>query len=122
VVALVHDEAEVARCEEASAALFGEEIAALSEEMLLAVTLDAPSTEVTRAEVTGGLSLVDALERSGLARSKGEARRAIDQGGAYVNNRRQAETSRVLGPSDLLHDRYLVLRKGRREVHVLRVV
>jgi tyrosyl-tRNA synthetase len=120
VVALVHGEVEAAKCEEASAALFGEEIAALSEEMLLAVTEDAPSTVVTRTEVAEGLSLVDALERTGLATSKGEARRAIEQGGAYVNNRREAETARVLGLGDLLHDRYVVLRKGRREVHVLR--
>ncbi len=122
VVALVHGDGEVARCEEASAALFGEEIAQLSEEMLLAVTEDAPTTEVARAEILHGLSLVDALERAGLAKSKGEARRAIGQGGAYVNNQRQTETARVLGSDDLLHDRYLVLRKGRRDVHVLRAI
>ncbi len=45
VTGLVHGDAEVAKCEEASAALFGEEIAGLSEEMLLAVTEDAPSTD-----------------------------------------------------------------------------
>jgi tyrosyl-tRNA synthetase len=122
VVALVHGEGEVARCEEASAALFGEEIAQLSEEMLLAVTGDAPTTEVPRSEILQGLSLIDALERTGLAKSKGEARRAIDQGGAYVNNQRQTETTRMLGSVDLLHDCYLVLRKGRRDVHVLRAV
>jgi tyrosyl-tRNA synthetase len=121
-VALVHGEGEVARCEEASAALFGEEIAQLSEEMLLAVTGDAPTTEVPRSEILQGLSLIDALERTGLAKSKGEARRAIDQGGAYVNNQRQTETTRMLGSVDLLHDCYLVLRKGRRDVHVLRAV
>jgi tyrosyl-tRNA synthetase len=122
VVALVHGGDEVARCEEASAALFGEEIAALSEEMLLAVTEDAPSTDVPRLELTGGLSLVDALVRTGLAASRGEARRAIEGGAANVNNRRQADPAQVLGPDDLLHDRYLVLRKGRREVHVIRAV
>ncbi|HVB91766.1 MAG TPA: tyrosine--tRNA ligase [Acidimicrobiales bacterium] len=122
VVGLVHGESEVTRCEEASAALFGEEIAGLSEELLLAVTGDAPTTEVSRVEVLKGLALVDVLERTGLAKSKGEARRAIDQGGAYVNNHRQTETSRMLGPDDLLHDRYVVLRKGRRDIHVLRAV
>jgi tyrosyl-tRNA synthetase len=122
VVALVHGEAEVTRAEEASAALFGEEIAGLSEDLLLAVTEDAPSTEVARTEVLEGLSLVDALERTGLVTSKGEARRAIDQGGAYVNNRRATETARVLGHDDLLHDRYVILRKGRHDIHVLRAV
>ncbi len=121
VVTLVHGEAEAAKCEEASAALFGEEIATLSEEMLLAVTHDAPTTSVARAELLAGLTLVDVLERTGLAKSKGEARRTIGQGGVYVNNVRQTEVERVLGTADLLHDRYVVLRKGRREVHIVRV-
>jgi tyrosyl-tRNA synthetase len=120
VVALVHGEDEVGRCEEASAALFGEEIATLSEGMLLAVTEEAPSTDVPRQEIVDGMTLVDALTRSGLASSKGDARRSIEQGGAYVNNVRQSDTSRPLGPGDLLHDRYIVLRKGRRDIHVLR--
>ncbi len=120
VVGLVHGEGEAAKCEEASAALFGEEIARLSEEMLLAVTDDAPTTLVPRVELLDGLTLVDILERTGLAASKKEARRTIEGGGAYVNNVRQSDAGRSLGPADLLHDRYVVLRKGPRGVHVLR--
>jgi tyrosyl-tRNA synthetase len=122
VVALVHGETEVAKCQEASAALFSEEIASLSEEMLLAVTQDAPTTDVPRADLEAGLPLVDALERTGLASSRAAARRSIEQGGANVNNHRESDRNRVLGPEDLLHDRYLVLRKGRQEVHVIRAV
>jgi tyrosyl-tRNA synthetase len=120
VVGLVHGDAEVAKCDEASQALFGEEIAGLSEEMLLAVTEDAPTTEIPRDRIRDGLSLVEVLERTGLAKSKGDAKRTIDQGGAYVNNVRQADAARTLGPADLLHDRYVVVRKGRREVHIVR--
>ncbi len=120
VVGLVHGEGEAAKCEEASAALFGEEIARLSEEMLLAVTDDAPTTLVPRVELLDGLTLVDILERTGLAASKKEARRTIEGGGAYVNNVRQSDAGRSLGPADLLHDRYVVLRKGPRGVHVVR--
>jgi tyrosyl-tRNA synthetase len=120
VVTLVHGSAEVAKCEEASAALFGTEIAGLSEEMLLAVTEDAPSTDLPRSKLLDGLTLVDILERTGLAKSKGDARRTIDQGGAYVNNVQQTDLARSLGPADLLHDRYVVLRKGKRDVHVVR--
>jgi tyrosyl-tRNA synthetase len=120
VVSLVHGDEEVARCEEASAALFGEEIADLSEDMLLAVTQDAPTTPVPRQELLDGVALVDALVRTGLTKSKGEARRTIDQGGAYVNNVRVADADRALGPGDLLHDRYVVLRRGRRDVHIVR--
>jgi tyrosyl-tRNA synthetase len=120
VVGLVHGEAEVAKCEDASAALFGEEIAGLSEEMLLAVTEDAPTTSVARGELLDGLTLVDILERTGLATSKKDARRTVEGGGAYVNNVRQTDAGRSLGPADLLHDRYVVLRKGPRGVHVVR--
>ena len=120
VVTLVHGESEVAKCEEASGALFGEGIARLSEEMLVAVTEDAPTTAIPRGEILDGLTLVDVLERTGLAKSKGDARRTIDQGGAYVNNVRQTDAARTLGPADLLHDRYVVVRKGPRGVHVVR--
>jgi len=120
VVDLVHGADEVAKCDEASAALFNEEIAGLSEEMLLAVTADAPTTHVPRADLlNGGLTLVDALERTGLVTSRADGRRTIDQGGAYVNNVRQTDATRTLGQEDLLHDRYVVLRKGRRDVHIL---
>jgi tyrosyl-tRNA synthetase len=120
VVALVHGEAEVARCEEASLALFAEAIADLDEGMLLTVTEDAPNTEVPKAELLDGMTLVAVLERTGLATSKKDAKRTVDQGGAYVNNVRQTDPARTFGPSDLLHDRYLVLRKGPRAVHIVR--
>jgi tyrosyl-tRNA synthetase len=122
VTGLVHGDAEVAKCEEASAALFGEEIAGLSEEMLLAVTEDAPTTDIARPELLHGLTLADLFERSGLVKSKKEARRTVEQGGAYVNNLRQTDDGRTFVPGDLLHDRYLVLRKGRKEVHIVKAV
>ncbi len=111
---------EVAKCESASQALFSEEIAALSEDMLLAVTEDAPSTDIARSSITEGVSLVDAFVQTGLAKSRGEARRTVQGRGAYVNNVQQSDVARVLGTDDLLHDRYIVVRKGRHDVHVLR--
>jgi tyrosyl-tRNA synthetase len=120
VTALVHGDAEVAKCEEASAALFGEEIAGLSEDMLLAVTEDAPTTAIPRAELLGGLDLVAVFERAGLVKSRKEARRFVEQGGVYVNNVRQSDDRRTFTADDLLHDRYLVLRKGRKEVHIIK--
>jgi tyrosyl-tRNA synthetase len=121
VTGLVHGEAEVARCEEASAALFGEEIAGLSEDMLLAVTQHAPTAIVPRAEILGDLTLTDVLERTGLAKSRKEARRTVEQGASYVNNVQQHDEGRTFAPDDLLHDRYLVLRKGKRQVHIIKV-
>jgi tyrosyl-tRNA synthetase len=123
VVGLVHGEAAVAASEEAADALFSEEIAALSEDMLLAITQDAPTTEIPRSALAdGGLPLVGVLITAELVTSKKEARRTIEGGGAYVNNQRQSDLTRGLSDADLLHDNYIVLRKGKRDVHVLRFV
>ena len=73
-------------------------------------------------ELLDRLTLVDLLERTGLVKSKKEARRTVEQGGTYVNNVRQAEDGRSFSANDLLHDRYLVLRKGRKDVHVIKAV
>ncbi|MGH9283190.1 MAG: S4 domain-containing protein, partial [Acidimicrobiales bacterium] len=108
--------------ERASRALFGEEVVELDEASLLAVFAEAPSTTVPRAALDGdGLSLVEAMADVGLSPSRSAARRAVEQGGAYVNNRRATDLDRRLTRDDLLHDRYVVLRRGRRDHHLLRV-
>ena len=120
VVGLVHGDDEVKKAEAAADALFTDEIAELTEEMLLAATEDAPTTEMPRAELADGLALVEPLGHAELVASGSEARRTIEGGGVYVNNQRQSDLERQLGTPDLLHDRYILLRKGKREVHVLR--
>ena len=122
VVALVHGEAEAASAERAGRALFGEEVAELDETSLLAVFSEAPSTTLPRSALDApGLPLVEALADCGLSPSRSAARKAVEQGGAYVNNRRARDLDRRLTTADLLHDRYVVLRRGRRDHHLLRV-
>lgn len=118
VCVMVHGKEEADRAEQASRALFGEEIAALDEPTLLDIVADVPSSTLPRATL-GEVTLVDALVTSGLLSSRGAARRALAQGGVYVNNRRVDDDARRLERSDLLHDRYVVLRRGRRDYHVL---
>jgi tyrosyl-tRNA synthetase len=121
VTGLVHGTEEAAKAERASGALFSEEIADLDEATLLSVFADAPSSERPRSDLDPpGLSLVEALRDSGLASSLGAARTNVSQGGAYVNNRRVAGTEARLSRQDLLHDRYVVLRRGKRDHHLLR--
>jgi tyrosyl-tRNA synthetase len=120
VVGMVHGDDEVKKAEAAADALFTDEITELTEEMLLAATEDAPTTERPRAELADGLALVEALSNAELVASRSEARRTIEGGGVYVNNQRQSDLERQLGTPDLIHDRYILLRKGKREVHVLR--
>jgi len=116
VVALVHGDDAQRAAERAGEALFAESIAELDETMLLTVTADAPSSTWSREELAAGVDIVDVLVRCGLAKSKGEARRFVEQGGVYVNN------VRVDGAVDLsraLHGKYLVVRRGRRELHLV---
>ena len=83
---------------------------------------DAPSSVLSRSTLgSGGSTLADALVSAGLCASRGEARRTVSQGGVYLNNRRQDDPERVLGDDALLLGRYLVLRRGKRQYHLLRV-
>jgi tyrosyl-tRNA synthetase len=120
VCTLVHGKDETARAEAAAAALYSEEIADLDEELLLEVFSKAPSSSIERSALDGeGLALDEALARTGLSASKGAARTAISQGGAYVNNRRRREDDARIKEADLLYGRYVVLRRGRREYHLV---
>jgi tyrosyl-tRNA synthetase len=121
VCTLVHGEAETERAERAATALFGEEVAQLDERSILDLFAEAPSTTLSRSRLDGHLlTLVDLLVETGSAPSKGRARTTIEQGGAYVNNRREQDPARVLGPDDLVAGRYLVLRRGKRDYHLAR--
>ncbi len=120
VCTLVHGETETARVERAAAALYSEDVATLDEQTLLEVFADAPSSTLPLTSLGGaGVDLVEVLAASGLVASKHAARNAIAQGGAYVNNRRAPGDARLTA-SDLIAGRYVVLRRGRRELHLLR--
>lgn len=118
VVALVHGEGAAVQAERAGEALFSDAIADLDESTLLDVMANAPSSTVSREELRAGLDPVDLLVRLSLASSKAEARRFLDQGGVYVNNQR-VEPSASLDLDSALHDRYLVIRRGRRQLHLV---
>ncbi len=112
LTALVHGERETARVILASQALFGR--AELRD--LDAGTLDAALAEVPSARIplSTAPNLVDLLVESGLATSKGAARRTVAEGGAYVNNAKIADPDWVPATEDLLHGQWLVLRRGKR--------
>ena len=119
VVALVHGDDEAARAVHASAVLFSEDIRDLDEATLLSVLADAPSTELARSELDE-VTVVDLLVRTGLDPSRGAARRTVEQGGAYVNNRKADGPDAIV--TDLLHGQYAILRKGKARQHLIRVV
>ncbi|MDE3157048.1 MAG: tyrosine--tRNA ligase [Acidobacteriota bacterium] len=122
VTRLVHGDAHVQRAEHASSLLFGERIAELPADEVLAVFEDVPSTEVSRADLAGdGLGVAELLVRAALAKSRGEATRLIKGGGVYVNNRRVADERAHLGVDQAIEGRLFLLRKGARHLHLVRV-
>jgi tyrosyl-tRNA synthetase len=121
VTRMVHGEDALAKAERASAVLFGAEVSALEPREVSDIFADVPSTEIPKAQLQQGLSLVDLLVTSELAPSKGEARRAIQGGGIYLNNRRVGEEKKTVTPEDTVGGELLVLRKGRKEYRLVRV-
>ena len=118
VTALVHSTAERDAAISAAAALFGgAELGALSEATLAAVVAEVGGAELkTNAPLP---SVVEAMERSGVVPSKAAARRAIVEGGAYLNNKRITDPDAAIGEEDLLQDRYVILRRGKKTVGAL---
>ncbi|WKU08799.1 tyrosine--tRNA ligase [Micromonospora sp. HUAS LYJ1] len=108
---LVHGAEETRQAVAASQALFGR--GSLDE--LAPETLRAALTEAGLVQLSGDLPDVAGLLRdAGLVGGLKEARRVITEGGAYVNNTRVTDVDATVDPADLLHGRYLVLRRGKR--------
>jgi tyrosyl-tRNA synthetase len=113
VTTLVHGQEATAAAEEASAILFGGSPAGAS-----ARALEFLATEVPTSPFTAGATLAAALAATPLASSLSDARRTIGQGAASVNGAVVPE-DRPLTDADLLHSRWLLLRKGKRNYHLL---
>lgn len=121
VTSFIHGEEEAKKVVRASRMLFGEAIEGLSDRDLQAIFADVPSTTLERARLENGeFGILDALVESGLQNSKGNARRLVQQGGAYINNGPVDSIDRALGVEDLASETMLVLRSGKKKYHVLR--
>lgn len=120
---LVHGDGATEEARKASEALFGSEIAELEERTLLEVMAEAPSTEVAASEFEGaGKPLVDLAVQVGLCASKSAARKDIVGGGVYVNNARVSDASATVTAERAMHGRYVVLRKGKKTFHLVKLV
>jgi len=115
---LVHSPAVRRQVTSAAQALFGHaDLRALDAVTLAGVAAELTATEVSTLE---GLAVVDALLAAGVVKSKGEARRAIQEGGAYLNNVRVTDATHTLTTADALAGGYIVLRRGKKTVGLLR--
>jgi tyrosyl-tRNA synthetase len=112
VTTLVHGAEETEQAKAAAAALFGGgDLHSISTSTLAAAVREAGSASVSRTAIP---SVVDLFVEAGLAKSKGEARRTVSEGGAYLNNERVEDPELVPGEDDLLGGAWLVLRRGKK--------
>jgi tyrosyl-tRNA synthetase len=119
VTTRVHGADAVSGAVSASSKLFGDLTVtrALTEEALAAIQGEVPTVILVEGEYE--MSMTDALVKGGLAKSKNEARRAIEQGGIYLNEERVADPTRKLGPTDWI-GLSVLLRKGKKDHVVLK--
>lgn len=122
ITTLVHGEEQTRAAEAASQILFGAELEEISEAVFATLACEVETTTISRSRLIEGADLVDILVETGLAGSRGDARRRLDQGGVYVNNHRVDPSEGTLTQANLLFDRYILIRKGKRNYHLIHSV
>jgi tyrosyl-tRNA synthetase len=119
---LVHGQEQAERAIKASDLLFTEFITAIPVEDVLSIFEDVPSTDLQATEINStGIGVVDLIARVGLAPSKSEARRLVQSGGVYVNNRRINDPQAKITREMAIGGRVFVLRKGQKQNHLARL-
>ena len=121
---MMHGDDELARAEAAASALFSGDVSGLDESLLDEVFQDVAHSDHARDALSGdGVSLVDLLPETTLAGSKREARQFLENGSVSINGAKvqsEGALDRRLDPSDLLHDRTILLRRGKKTWHATR--
>jgi tyrosyl-tRNA synthetase len=117
---LVHGATALAQARRCSEALFSGDVSGLDRESLADVFHDAPSSQHDKGALAGaGAELVDLLVRAGVASSKREGRQLLESGAISVNGQKAAPDRR-LTEADLLHGSMALVRRGRKNWHLLR--
>ena len=120
ITTLIHGESETLKVEAAAKALFGQgELRELDSNTLAGALSELPRTTIAKGAAFP--SWVDLIVATGLVESKSAARRIVKEGGAYLNNAKISGEDFAPQSSDLLHGRYLVLRKGKRDLAAVEI-
>jgi tyrosyl-tRNA synthetase len=123
ITTIVHGETALSRAEQATQVLFGGSLEGLTGSDIEEIFSDVQSTQLSRSDFEGeGKSIIDLLVDCGIAKSKGEARRSIQEGGINLNNNRVSEVDYLTRLDALIDNRYIILRKGRKHYHLVKVL
>jgi tyrosyl-tRNA synthetase len=120
---LVHGQEALAAALKASDILFGGTLDGVSEAIFNDVVGEVPTKDLDKAKLEGdGAPIADLVVLSGLASSKGAARKDLEAGGIYLNNVRVPDHTRNVTANDLLFGKYILLRKGKKSYAVLKII
>jgi tyrosyl-tRNA synthetase len=119
----VHGADGLASAQRATSVLFGGEIGDLGADEIADVFSDVPSSEISRAGLEGdGTGVLDLFAGAGVCKSRGEARRSVEGGGLSINNARVEDIEAAVTLADTIEGRFLILRKGKKNYHMVSVV
>jgi tyrosyl-tRNA synthetase len=120
VTDLIHGESATAEAIRASEILFGGDLHGISEATFNDIVGEVPTKPVEKSKLDGaGVPIAELLVHAGLCPSKGQARKDIEGGGVYVNNVRETNFQRAVTPGDLLFNKHVLLRKGKKNYVVV---
>jgi len=122
VTKFIHGKEQADIAVKTSEVLFGQEISDVSDEMLESIFRDVPSTERPWKEVESGMAIVDAMVQCEMTKGKSAARRLINGGGVYLNNKRVTDVEYVITKKSLASAHTAVLRTGKKNYHLLKFV
>ena len=125
ITVLVHGRYEYDFAVKASEILFNnnttEVLAQLTEKQLLQVMDGLPTVQVARSVIANGIDILSLLADSGVFPSKGEARKMLQNGGLFINKNKIENQSMVIDEASLLHQKYLLVQKGKKNYYLLTV-
>ena len=123
VTSTVHGDDALARVQRASAAVFGGNLTELAAAEIGEIFDNVPATELAKTALAGeGVGILDLFTTCGLTKSRGEARRLLQGGGVNLNNERVTDIGRAVVMADAIEGRYLVLRKGGKSYHLVKLI
>lgn len=117
--AVVHGREVVAAVEAASRILFSASDEIPAEQTVAMLATEVPVTEMPQRELNQGIWLVDLLVRTQLGESKGAARKLVEGGGVYLNNRRESNVKKMVSSDDIAWPGALLLRAGKKNYHLV---
>jgi len=122
MTAWVHGPESVASIEAANQVFASGTLEGLSPEQLASVARTIPTVDIPRTELGTGINIVDLLVRTQIKDSKGNARKLVEQGGAYVNNVRIGDVKHQVTAGDLVGEQLMLVRGGKKDIRLVRAI